>query len=301
MIRMKKNLILGLVLSICAVPPFHAQISGYFGKKNFVSIHGSWFFDGLFFPEKAARPHFYNARNESFSNSFLRQHNLNAGFSYQRLVSEREAIGIQVETGLVNLPTGEIAEDFGNAPVRGYYLSEGLFVDRDAVSSRLRMLKNDFLLTYAITRTLAIFPLGFTTTMGLGMHQSRMLLDPVFIRGDLFQTEVDADPVKTDQLFRLDPLSETENSYSGVSWFCGFSVNYALNSRFLLSLGTEFRGSFFTRMMSSVSSLRNLYKNEFPSQSLSIEERTFARDLSRQLNRETVFQNKLRIGLTFAF
>ncbi len=307
---MNKNIYIVLLLFL---PLFSgAQDYGYFGKKNLLGIHGSWFFRGMpqyFYAEKMYR---YDESSNDLRKNSLRNHVWHGGFSYRRILNKSHAIGIQVDYSLRNL--GDPIHDGKKSNYASVWApsSQDLYIAwSNELQQAVRMSDINFTpssfsvldvkLIWSRTRTLSVLPLGLTSTWGLGYQQMNMNYAKT-IYASAYTFDIDNGFYSADRTtFQLNEApQDLKNSYFGIGWMWDLSLNYALSKSLIFSIGSDIRGVFMVQKNDVNSSMLDVFPpadNTLPS----VEGMIHGRDFSKEIRKEMLFQNTFRFGLTLAF
>jgi hypothetical protein len=309
-----KNLLTLVVLMLTTFVAV-SQDFGYFGKKNLVGVHGTWFFRSMpqyFHPEQLYR---FDEKNNDLKNNTLRNHVWHSGLSYKRILSKSHAIGIQAELYTRNL--GDPIHDRSNKLnyqaewaltsnsldlVYAWSKEIGEVVqlwDLDITPTSINVL--DLKALWSRSRTLSVFPLGLTSTWGIGyqyfsVDYTRRVHARAFTMD--WQSMETADIPQT-FLVNKAP-TDLVNNYWGIAWMWDLSLNYALNKNWLLSFGSDIRGTFLVQQSRSSSDMALTFPNDNNSLPV-LEGLIYGRNMNREIRKEMVFQNTFRLGLIFAF
>lgn len=308
---MNKNIYFAILLFLPLTSS--AQDYGYFGKKNLLGIHGSWFFRGMpqyFYAEKMYR---YDEGSNDLRKNSLRNHVWHGGFSYRRILNKSHAIGIQADYSLRNLgdpihdkvKSMNYSSDWAvNGQALAFAWSNELqqavvMSDIDLTPSSFSVL--DVKLIWSRTRTLSVLPLGLTSTWGLGYQQMNVNYAKT-IYASAYTYDIDNAQYAADRTtFKLnDAPEDLKNSYFGIGWMWDLSLNYALSKSLIFSVGSDIRGVFMVQKGSGNSNMTDA----FPLANYglpSLEGMIHGRDFSKEIRKEMIFQNTFRFGLTLAF
>lgn len=307
---MNKNIYFVLLLFLPLLSD--AQDYGYFGKKNLLGVHGSWFFRGIpqyFYAEKMYR---YDETNNALRKNSLRNHVWHGGFSYRRILNKSHAIGIQADYSLRNL-----GDPFHNGNKSNYSSvwapnSQTLYhawsnelqqavemINIDLTPSSFSVL--DVKIIWSRTRSLSVLPLGLTSTWGLGYQQMNVNYAKT-IHASAYTFDIDNAQYSADRTtFKLNEApQDLKNSYFGIGWMWDLSLNYALSKSLIFSVGSDIRGVFMVQQSSGNSKMIDAFppaSNTLPS----LEGMIHGRDFSKEIRKEMLFQNTFRFGLTLAF
>jgi hypothetical protein len=292
-----------------------SQDFGYFGKKNLIGVHGTWFFRAMpqyFHPEKMYR--FDEGSNSLKSNSF-RNHVWHSGLSYRRILNRTHAVGIQAE--YYSRQLGDpIHDKVKKLNYRADWATNGadlsqvyawsneiqkamVFNNLDLTPTSFSVF--DFKLIWSRSRTSSVFPLGLTSTWGLGFQQFTLNYDKPFY-ASAFTYDLDL-MIASEQreTFRLNAAPDGfVNNYWGIGWMWDLSLNYALKKNFLLSFGSDIRGTFFVQQASGNSVMQDVFPNA-PNGLPVLEGMVHGRNMNREIRKEMIIQNTFRLGLIFAF
>ncbi len=284
--------------------------AGYFGKKNMIGLHGTWFLRNLpqvFYKQKIFT---YSEQSEEFNTGFFRNHIWHAGFSYKRLVSEKTAFGFQVDLGTRNI--GSPSFD----PSSKTYLNPwpSTIDESDVWSSvheqflrtnELEISKTNFLnrqvfLTWTRSKTATVFPLGLMSTLGLGMMHSAMNTSKAVYAKSYYRPVQWNSWSNEKAIFSANLPVDFTNNYLGVSWMWDLSLNYAISRNVLFSFGSEMRGVLGMFSLNDGAEILNSFPIVQQGHG-SLEGLLYGRNFSKEIRREMIFQNTFRVGLIFMF
>lgn len=292
-----------------------AQDFGYFGKKNLLGIHGTWFFRAMpqyFYSEKMYR---FDESSSELKNNTLRNHVWHSGFSYRRILSKSNAVGIQFDFYSRNL--GDPIHDKrnklnysadwahqGNSLENVYAWSNEIqkavqMWDLNITPTSVGVL--DLKAVWSRTRTLSVLPLGLISTWGLGYQQFKVnYAKPIYASAFTYDFMSGGTSVER-ETFQLNRAPDgLTNNYWGIGWMWDLSLNYALNKSWLLSFGSDIRGTFLVQQ----SGRNSVMQDQFPNANNglpTLEGMVHGRTMNREIRKELVFQNTFRLGLIFAF
>jgi hypothetical protein len=292
-----------------------SQDFGYFGKKNIVGIHGTWFFRAVpqyFHPEKMYR---FDEVDNVLKNNVLRNYVWHSGFSYRRIVNKSNAIGVQAEFYSRNL--GDPIHDKlnklnyqadwalqGNSLQNFYAWSDELqkaiqMWDLNITPTSINVL--DVKVVWSRTRTMSVLPLGLVSTWGLGFQNfSVNLAKSIYASGFTFDSGTGETSVTRETVKLNSAPNGLVNNYWGLGWMWDLSLNYALNKSWLLSFGSDIRGAFLVQQSAKNSDMQVQFPNStdgIPT----LAGMVHGRNMSSEIRKEMVFQNTFRLGLLFAF
>lgn len=288
-----------------------AQDFGYFGKKHSLSLHGNWFFRAV--PQvfyKEALYHFQEGSND-FKEQSLRNHVWQIGASYKRSISNRHAWGIQVDYGVRNLGTPNF--NWTNSslvlspwnheanPEAVWSAVESVFVNVPELElSRMSFSNRNLLFTWSRARTATVFPLGLISTLGLGLQHSRISTERSVYARSLTTDSLGSSWSTNQRILSLERPSDLEHDYLGLVWMWDLSLNYALNKRFLLSIGSDIRGVFGVFQLKNFSAIESHF-SPFDQSVPSLEALVYGRNFRKEIAREMRFQNTLKLGICWMF
>jgi hypothetical protein len=306
-----------VIIALLAIVPFfiQAQDFGYFGKKNLISIHATGFFRAMpqyFHAEKMYR--FDESTNTLRANSF-RNFVWHSGVSYRRIINKSHAIGVQAEyytrqlgdpihanTKRVNYRADWATQGLALAEINAWSdeLQKAVRMsDLDITRTTISVL--DFKLIWSRSRSLSVLPLGLTSTWGLGFQQMKTNFSKTIYASGFTYDDLTGEFSSSRETFKVNPAPDgLINNYWGIGWMWDLSLNYALNKSWLLSFGSDIRGTFFATQSSKNSNMNGTFptnSNGYPD----LEGMIHGRNMSREIRKEMVFQNTFRLGLVFAF
>ena len=305
------RLLILLLLSIVQTTFVVSQEFGYFGKKHSLSLQGNWFFRAIpqvFYSE--ALYHFQEGSNE-FKEQWLRNHVWQIGASYKRGISNRHAWGIQVDYGVRNLGTPDF--NWTNSslvlspwnhevnPEALWSATESVYVNLPELAlSRMSFSNRNLLFTWSRARTATVFPLGLISTFGLGLQHSRISSKRSVYARSLTTDSLGSSWSTNQRILSIERPTDLEHDYLGFVWMWDLSLNYALNKRFLLSIGSDIRGVFGVFQLTDFSAIESHF-SPFEQGIPSLEALVYGRNFRKEIAREMRFQNTLKLGICWKF
>lgn len=306
-----------IIMLLMAFSPLFAKAQdfGYFGKKNLIGFHGTWFFRSMpqfFHAEKMYR---YNESTNDLRSNTLRNHIWHSGFTYRRILNKSHAFGIQVDystrglgdpfhdkTDKVNFQAdwANINVDYSNLTA----LSTGLgkivrMSDLDITPTSISVI--DIKAIWSRSRTSSVFPLGLTSTWGLGYQIINTNFSRSMYASGFTYDDMVGDFSASRETFQLQNApDDLVNKYWGIGWMWDLSLNYALNKSWMLSFGSDIRGTFLVKQAKSSSDMADLFLSD-PNQIITVEGLFYGRNMGKEIRKELIFQNTFRLGLVFAF
>jgi hypothetical protein len=305
-----------IMLLLAFLPLFaKSQDFGYFGKKNLLGFHGTWFFRAMpqfFYAEKMYR---YNENSNNLTCNALRNHVWHAGLSYRRILNKSHAVGIQADYSLRHLGDpfhdktdkvnfqadwANINVDYSNLSAFSSELGKVVRMsDVNITPTSISVI--DIKAIWSRSRTSSVIPLGLTSTWGLGYQMINANFSPSMYASGFTYDDMVGEWSASRETFQLQNApDDLVNKYWGIGWMWDLSLNYALNKSWMLSFGSDIRGTFLVKQAKSSSDMADLFLSD-PNQNITVEGLVYGRNMGKEIRKELIFQNTFRLGLVFAF
>ncbi len=305
------------IFALFALLPFavFSQDFGYFGKKNLLGVHGTWFFRAMpqyFHAEKMYR---FDEGSNALKNNTFRNHIWHSGVSYRRILNKSHAIGIQAELYSRNIGD-PIHDKSDKLNYRADWAIQGLPLDAiyawsNEIDKAVQMWDLnltptsisviDVKLIWSRSRTISVLPLGLTSTWGLGYQQFSVNHAKNVYASAITYDYMTNETLSNRETFKLNLAPDgLVNNYWGLGWMWDLSLNYALNKSWLLSFGSDIRGTFLVQSSKKNSNMSMAFpdaQNGLPV----LEGMIHGRTMNREIRKEMIIQNTFRLGLIFAF
>lgn len=283
----------------------------FFGKKNTITLHGSWFFRGI--PQAFYKESFYNfspSSQDLVERPFF-NHVWHCGFTYKRAFKNQQAFGIQFDLSARNLgsPSFNLASakttisPFNHSVDGNAVWSENAekFVKlTDLEISKTALSNKQFLVTWSKSRNNSVFPLGLISTFGLGVQLSALQVEKSLYGrshtsnslGNLWSNNL--------EVIRINKPQNFDKRYLGFVWMWDLSLNYALNKNTLFSIGSDIRGVFGVFQQTKTSDIMDYYSLTYQGVP-SLEALVYGRNLRKEIAKEMRFQNTIKLGVSWVF
>lgn len=305
----KGYLFFGILLLSCL--RLTAQDYGYFGKKNMISVHGAWFFRAMpqvFYDEPM---YHYKASSGEFKQGFFRNHVWTTGVSYKRILNQQQAFGFQLDLNTRNLASPNFDLSSSRtfiSPWNHNISSQSVWSENlerfvrisDMAISKTNLLNRQLLLTYSRSRTTTIFPIGLTSTLGLGVQYATLNTSANIHARAQTSNQMDGPWGGNKQLFHIQNPIDLKNDYLACAWMWDLSLNYALSNNLIFSISSDMRGVFGVFRITKQEALDRVF-GDFENDVPSLEAFVLGRNMRKEIGREMRFQNTLRFGLSFLF
>jgi hypothetical protein len=307
-----------------------SQNSGFFGKKNMLSVHGSAFLRGIpqaFFPSTRA---IYTYKEGQADFKWKKINPIwNIGGTYRHITGRSSAFGVRYDYAVraISSPYAENNSSFNDTPfelpphflpVYGipifepllfgpedfYSDAKGQFIPRlnNAFSTAAFVRVHSFSFVYSRNKTLTFMPLGLVSTFGLGVQSMSMLADRDAYLKYTYRNDYFSPDIQTIERI-TPPPTNFENKYWGLMASWDLSINYPISKNIILEFASELRSTFLVAWRSDIATQSAYFplNPDFEYGHKPLASTFYGRNMKNELRREMIFNNTFRLGLTFIF